>query len=306
MFPSGFGEPSGAQNLWSPGFVVVRLCMRINSVDTGPTSLTPERPRANERGSRPQEWPSARQGRCGSARATRRSPRRRGRWPRPSLSTGSTTARRRRQEAWGQPLCADGRTPCRARRSLSFRAHEGYTNTPAGTEEPQPPNRARGPCPGEATWGATLAVMSGTPRSSPFAARPRRRPFTRPRLRKEPADTFPTRNPDESAPQGCLRPRSARRTAACGPSEGSFPAHRQPHRPWVVRHRRKGLAHLSIRSRPAFPDVACLGISESRSRSTTARSSAWSTRRSPDELGEHKTPSWVHTNTPSATIGSAR
>jgi len=35
--------------------VVVRLCMRINSVDTGPTSLTPERPRANERGSRPQE-----------------------------------------------------------------------------------------------------------------------------------------------------------------------------------------------------------------------------------------------------------
>ena len=145
MSPSGFGEPSGAQNLWSPGFVVVRLCMRINSVDTGPTSLTPERPRANERGSRPQEWPSARQGRCGSARATRRSPRRRGRWPRPSLSTGSTTARRRRQEAWGQPLCADGRTPCRARRSLSFRAHEGYTNTPAGTEEPQPPNRARGP-----------------------------------------------------------------------------------------------------------------------------------------------------------------
>ena len=261
MSPSGFGEPSGAQNLWSPGFVVVRLCMRINSVDTGPTSLTPERPRANERGSRPQEWPSARQGRCGSARATRRSPRRRGRWPRPSLSTGSTTARWRRQEAWANRSApTDGPRVAQGVRSR-FALTGAIRTRPRGQR-----NRS---------------LRTGR------AAPPRRGPSRRPLLRKERSDTFPTRNPDESAPQGCLRPRSARRTAACGPSEGSFPAHRQPHRPWVVRHRRKRLAHLSIPSRPAFPDAAFLGISESRSRTAASASAparrpqSWRRPRSP-------------------------
>jgi hypothetical protein len=114
--------------------------------------------------------------------------------------------------------------------------------------------------------------MSGTPRSSPFAARPRRRPSRRPRCQRNSQSPFRL---------GTQTNRLLKAASARGAPVAQQPADR-------LRARSQRIGSLidrgssdtvgnvsrtfSKRSRPAFPDAAFLGISESRSRRAASAS----------------------------------
>jgi len=246
--------------------------MRINSVDTGPTSLTPERPR----GQRARLAPSGVAER--SARAVRI---RAGDSP---LATLAGVGGRGPALVGDPPRHAGGRQEAWANRSALRRTRVSTNAGPGLTLDGRLARRQKhgaGPAgaqgnpedtPGEATWGATLAVMSGTPRSSPFAARPRRRPSRRPCCERNSQTPFRL----GTQTNRLLRAAFARGAPVAHQPADRLKARSQPIGSLIDRGSSDTVGNVSRtfskRSRPAFPDAAFLGISQSRSRRAASAS----------------------------------